>query len=82
MTRNEVAGQLEAFDSLIRHPGWVLYQERVKMQADSIMQLMERAAGPDELLKLTYTYMALKGLPNPATLRDVLIQQLKTKSTP
>lgn len=69
---------LEALQHLANHPGWQVLLAHLKGRSDSEMAQMRNAKSQDELLKHTYTYMALADLPNaPALLAGVLKMKLQ-----
>ena len=69
--------QVEALASLLRHPGWVLMSERIKGRAEQAMSDMRNAKSSDDLLRHTYTYMALQDLPSaPRIMVEVMTAQL------
>jgi hypothetical protein len=75
---DELHDKVEAFDSLTRHPGWLLLVDHLQKRASASMSEMRNAKTSDELLRHTYTYMALADLPKaPEMLRDVMAQNLQ-----
>jgi hypothetical protein len=80
LTPREAENNLEALMALNKHPGWALLVEHLKARAENEMSAMRNSPSQDDLLKHTYTYMALADLPNaPALLASVL--QMKLQST-
>lgn len=78
MTKSDLEMQLEALQSLLHHPGWVIVTEQAKKTAAQQMSLMRNAPSQDELLKHTYTYMAVTDLLEvPSLLMKPLVQQLQ-----
>lgn len=79
MTPRDAEIQLEALMALDKHPGWLMLVDHLKKRSDMEMSAMRNAKTQDELLKHTYTYMALADLPNaPKLLGSVLQQHLTT----
>lgn len=77
--REIVVQELEAYQSLVQHPGWELLAKRIRATAEESLRQMKGAQSQDMLLKHTYTYMAqLDMLESPAMLIRVLAQQLQT----
>lgn len=75
--------QLEALQSLISHPGWHIIADQIKRTADSEFSKMRNAAVQDELLRHTYTYMALLDLLKvPELLMKPLVMQLQLTKKP
>ena len=74
----QIEQELEEFEGLVRHPGWERLAARIRAQADNQMTKMRNAASQEELLKATYTYLALHDLPEaPTLLIRTLREQLK-----
>lgn len=69
--RELVIQEVEALQGLLRHPGWDILARQIKASADVAMQSMRNAPTQDELLKHTYTYIALADLP---TAPEVMIK--------
>ncbi len=65
--------QFEALQSLLQHPGWHILHDQMGRNAASAMAQMRNAKGPDELLKHTYTYMAVTDM---MTAPDVMMKPL------
>lgn len=69
--------QLEAFQSLLQQPGWVLYAEQIKALTGHALAQMEGAKNNEELAKHTYAYLLLLKVANiPEGLSKVLGMQL------
>lgn len=76
--KDELTQEIEALQGLVRSPGWAILTKRIKAQSDVQMTLMRNAKSQDELLKATYTYMALADLPDaPAILIKTLGSKLQ-----
>lgn len=56
--------EAEALQSLLHHPGWEYVMKRMRVKADTAMQGMRGAKTQDDLLKHTYTYLAVTELVN------------------
>lgn len=69
--REQLIQEVEALQSLVRHPGWEILAAQIRASADVAMQKMRNGTTQDELLKNTYTYMALADLP---TAPEVMIK--------
>jgi hypothetical protein len=69
--------QIEDLMVLQASPGWEYLCKRLQAQCDQQMSVMRNAKSQEELLKATYTYLALHDLPEaPKMLIQVLTQQL------
>lgn len=81
--RRDAEMKLEAFQSLLRHPGWVLYAEHLKaLEAQSLGQ-METAKNNEELAKHTYSYLLLRAVrSSPEQTAVVLARQLQATQKP
>lgn len=75
MTSRDIEIQLEALMALDKHPGWLMLVDHLKKRSDMEMSAMRNAKSQDELLKHTYTYMALADLPNAPKLLGSVLQQ-------
>lgn len=70
--------ELEALQSLVHHPGWEALTRRMQAQADVQLGAMRNATSSDQLLKHTYTYMAITDMiAAPGVLIKTLAQQLQ-----
>jgi hypothetical protein len=77
MSASLLREQIEDLMALASSPGWKYLTARIKGQCDAQMQTMRNAKSQEELLKATYTYLALHDLPEaPEMLIRVLTQQL------
>ena len=80
LTPREAENNLEALTALNKHPGSALSLEHTKPRTENDRSTLRHSRSQDDLLKHTYTYMALADLPNaPALLASVL--QMKLQST-
>lgn len=78
MTKNDLEIQLEALQSLVRHPGWQIVVQQARRNIEASLAKMRNAKDSDELLKHTYTYMAVHDLLEvPDLLMKPLILQLQ-----
>lgn len=76
--RDAIEAELEDLHSLVRHPGWARFAKRIEGQAENWMAAMRNAKQQEDLLKATYTYLALHDLTKgPDQLIAVLTEQLK-----
>lgn len=73
---NETGLNLEALQDLDSHPGWSQVRAHLEGKISDALTKMQGAKSPDELLKHTYTYLALRetlGIP------DLLQNMLKVR---
>lgn len=73
-----LAQDIEALQSLVRHPGWQFMIKQISNRKEFAMNSMRNAPTQDQLLKHTYTYMALADLAEaPDMLIKTFTQQLQ-----
>lgn len=75
MTLDELEKRADAFESLMRHPGWQLLCEELRKQSEVQLSHMRGAQTSDALLRHTLTYMALTDLPKSPELFATLARQ-------
>ena len=76
--KSDLELQVEAYDSLLRHPGWKLLQEEFRKRANASLVGMENAKDDSELVKHTHMYLnTCKLLKMPEMLRDTLGNKLQ-----
>ncbi len=71
--KEDIVMQFEALQSLLQHPGWHLLQDQMRRNAAQALSQMRNAKTQDDLLKHTYTYMAVSDM---MTAPDVMMQPL------
>ena len=82
MQRADIATQVEAYDSLVRHPGWQLMKAEMQKRVASSLAEMENAKSNEELAKHTHNYLTvLKLMKLPEILRDTLAQKLQPQGS-
>jgi hypothetical protein len=75
--KQQVEIQLEAFQSLLQHPGFALYNEQIKAMTALALAEMKNAKNNEELAKHTYAYLLLLNVANiPEGMAKVLGMQL------
>ena len=57
--KEDIVMQFEALQSLLNHPGWHLLRDQMGRTAADQLARMRNAPTQDDLLKATYTYMAV-----------------------
>ena len=57
--KDDIVMQFEALQSLLQHPGWHLLKDQMGRTAAQALSEMRNAKCQDDLLKATYTYMAV-----------------------
>lgn len=79
-TVEDLNAQVEAYTSLMRHPGWRLLQVEFKKRIDSSLAEMERATNNEDLARHTTAYLTARKLVKVAeTTRDTLAQKLQVR---
>lgn len=74
---SDAAIQLEALQSLLQHPGWHIIEARIRGDLAQALARMKESKSSDELLRHTYTYIALgEILKTPELLMKPLVMTL------
>lgn len=76
--KQQLEQEIEDYESLVHHPGWERLVARIKGNADTQMSKMRNAPSQEELLKATYTYLALHDLPQ---VPEVILTALRAQLT-
>lgn len=75
MNKQDMTLPLEALESLTRHPGWQIFKQQLDKEVETQLNFMRQAKSQEELLRFTYTYLALK---NVVVAPDMMMKPLIT----
>lgn len=71
--KEDILMQFEALQSLLQHPGWHLLQDQMRRNANVALAEMRNAKTQEDLLRHTYTYMAVTDM---VSAPDVMMKPL------
>ena len=73
----ELELQIDALQTMLKHPGWEIFAHEQSKQADALLTAMHAAKTSDELVRATVAYMTVKDVARkPEVMLSVLRDRL------